>query len=47
VAISDFQNVRRKLEYVPDELRTKELILQNMLEEVANKDGHQGRKLGF
>ena len=47
VAISDFQNVRRKLEYVPDELRTKELILQNMLEELANKDDHQGRRLGL
>lgn len=47
VAISDFQNVHRKLEYVPDELRTKELILQNMLEELANKDDHQGRRLGL
>jgi hypothetical protein len=47
VAISDFQNVRRKLEYVPTELRTKELILQNMLEELANKDDHQGRRLGL
>ncbi len=47
VAISDFQNVCRKLEYVPAELRTKELILQNMLEELANKDEHQGRKLGL
>lgn len=47
VAISDFQNVRRKLEYVPTGLRTKELILQNMLEELANKDDHQGRKLGL
>ncbi|MBR4348926.1 MAG: ATP-binding protein [Fibrobacter sp.] len=47
VAISDFQNVRCKLEYVPDELRTKELILQNMLEELANKDDHQGRRLGL
>ena len=47
VTISDFQNVRRKLEYVPTELRTKELILQNMLEELANKDDHQGRRLGL
>ena len=47
VAISDFQNVRRKLEYVPSDLRTKEIILQNMLEELANKDDHQGRRLGL
>lgn len=47
VSISDFQNVRRKLSYVPNELRTRELILRNMLEELANKDEHQGRKLGL
>jgi SpoVK/Ycf46/Vps4 family AAA+-type ATPase len=47
ISISDFQNVRRKLAYVPNELRTRELILQNMLEELANKDEHQGRKLGL
>ncbi len=47
ISISDFQNVRRKLTYVPNELRTRELILQNMLEEIANKDDHQGRKLGL
>ena len=47
VSISDFQNVRRKLAYVPADLRTRELILQNMLEEIANKDDHQGRRLGL
>ena len=47
VTISDFQNVRRKLKYVPDELKTSEMIMQNMLEELANKDTHQGRRLGF
>lgn len=47
VSISDFQNVRRKLAYVPADLRTRELIMQNMLEEIANKDDHQGRRLGL
>ena len=47
VAISDFQSVQHKLHYVPDELKTKELVLQNMLEELANKDSHSGRKLGL
>jgi MoxR-like ATPase len=47
VTISDFQNVRRKLKYVPDELKTSEMIIHNMLEELANKDNHQGRRLGF
>ena len=47
VSISDFQNVRRKLAYVPADLRTRELITQNMLEEIANKDDHQGRRLGL
>ena len=47
VSISDFQNVRRKLVYVPADLRTRELIMQNMLEEIANKDDHQGRRLGL
>ena len=47
VSISDFQNVRRKLAYVPADLRTRELVMQNMLEEIANKDDHQGRRLGL
>jgi len=47
VSISDFTAVSQKLRYMPDNLKTSELIAEYMLDEITNKDDHYGRRLGL
>ena len=47
VSISDFAAVSQKLRYMPDNLKTSELIAEYMLDEITNKDDHYGRRLGL
>ena len=47
VSISDFAAVRQKLRYMPDNLKTNALVTELMLDEIANKDDHYGRRLGL
>jgi len=46
-SISDFTAVSQKLRYMPDNLKTSELIAEYMLDEITNKDDHYGRRLGL
>jgi SpoVK/Ycf46/Vps4 family AAA+-type ATPase len=47
VSISDFATVNQKLRYMPDNLKNSELAAEYMLDEIANKDDHFGRRLGL
>ena len=47
VSISDFAAVRQRLRYMPDDLKTSALVTELMLDEIANKDDHYGRRLGL
>lgn len=47
VSISDFAAVRQRLRYMPDDLKTSTLVAELMLDEIANKDDHYGRRLGL
>ena len=47
VSISDFTAVSQKFRYMPDNLKTSELIAEYMLDEITNKDDHYGRRLGL
>ena len=47
VSISDFAAIRQRLRYMPNDLKTSTLEAELMLDEIANKDDHYGRRLGL
>lgn len=47
ISISDFATVHQRLRYMPEKIKTTELITKYMLDEINNRDDHHGRKLGL
>ncbi|MCQ2077541.1 MAG: ATP-binding protein [Bacteroidaceae bacterium] len=47
LTISDFASIKRKIRYMPNDSLSLNLISEMMTEEIACKDEHRGRRLGF
>ena len=47
VSISDFATVKQKLHYLPENLKTSELIAECLRDEIISRDERNGRRLGL